>query len=81
VSHHKSPFTGAGDVGGFSDTFTLALEASILMVEIVPLAVAVTPAPTKFNFDILLATPIRVPSSKTLIPPGCNPGCCCQYLS
>ena len=34
-----------------------------MIVEIVPLAVAVTAAPTKFNFDTVFAVPTRVPSS------------------
>ena len=39
-----------------------------VIVDMVPLAVAVTAAPTKFNLDTVFAVPINVPSSNIVIP-------------
>ena len=39
-----------------------------MIVDIVPLAVAVTAAPTKFNLDTVFAVPTNVPSSNIDIP-------------
>ena len=39
-----------------------------MIVDIVPLAVAVTAAPTKFNLDTVFAVPTSVPSSNIVIP-------------
>ena len=39
-----------------------------MIVDIVPLAVAETAAPTKSNFDTVFAVPTRVPSSNIDIP-------------
>ena len=53
-----------------------------MIVDIVPLAVAVTAVPTKFIFDTVFAVPTRFPSSNIVIPLTRVAGRSgCQYLS
>ena len=53
-----------------------------VIVDLVPLAVAVTAAPTKFNLDTVFAVPTNVPSSNIVIPFTNVAGVSsCQYLS
>ena len=77
LSHHNSPSFGVGVLGGFSPTVT-GITVTVAAIPGCPeglwtLTFAVTAAPTKFNWVILLDDDTGLFSSNIVIAPGIRP--------